>query len=498
MKQGTGAGGALGADRRDGWPWAWVICGYFLFQAFYRRLLGGGLALDEAEILLWGQTLALGYGPQPPLYAWLQWAALRLVPDPLLALALLKNALLATTYLAVYAMLRTAHPRNVAGLAALSLLLLPPIAWDSQRDMTHTVLALALAALATLVFWTRALPGRPGGWALFGLLVGLGAIAKANFALVPASLLLAVASIPELRKHLRPEGTLIAVAIVAAIVAAPAWWAYAHSEIAFASVYELKIAEGAPGWRTAAAGLRGVAAAVFSSLALAALVLALLYRFRRRPGPAGAPTTLDRLLLRTTLFGVGLILAGVLATGTTHIRDLWLLPVLYPAAPLAACWLLPRVTQAGARDLRRTILGLAILVTGALAVHIRYGDPGHPSIRRAPIAGIAADLEARFPEAGGFVAYPEWLAGNLVYRRPDLPVVSALHPPPAPPLGPLALVWWDDDAGIGERLARRLSERWDTSIVAGAPVRFAAPYPPQPEETFRVDAAPLRPVHSER
>ena len=74
------------------WPWTLVICGYFLFQALYRRLLGGGLLIDEAQMLLWSRELAWGYGPQPPLYSWLQWATFAAVPDRLLALALLKNA----------------------------------------------------------------------------------------------------------------------------------------------------------------------------------------------------------------------------------------------------------------------------------------------------------------------------------------------------------------------------------------------------------------------
>jgi len=39
-----------------------------------RLLASPALKWDEAEQILWTQELALGYGPQPPLYTWLQWA----------------------------------------------------------------------------------------------------------------------------------------------------------------------------------------------------------------------------------------------------------------------------------------------------------------------------------------------------------------------------------------------------------------------------------------
>jgi len=51
---------------------------YFLLQLLVRVTVAGGVEKDEAEQLLWTQTLAWGYGPQPPLYSWLQWAVFRL------------------------------------------------------------------------------------------------------------------------------------------------------------------------------------------------------------------------------------------------------------------------------------------------------------------------------------------------------------------------------------------------------------------------------------
>ena len=62
--------------------------------------------------------------------------------------------------------------------SALSLMLLPQIAWESHRALTHSVLATALAALTCLVFVARTLPGRRGGYLLFGVVAGLGILSR--------------------------------------------------------------------------------------------------------------------------------------------------------------------------------------------------------------------------------------------------------------------------------------------------------------------------------
>jgi len=128
--------------------------------------VAGGVEKDEAEQLLWTQTLAWGYGPQPPLYSWLQWALFQLTGPTVVGLALLKNALLFATYAFTWAAARRLLEPAPAALAAASLLLLPQVAWESQRDLTHTVLVTSAAA-ATL--WLAiGLLQRPGAWRCSG------------------------------------------------------------------------------------------------------------------------------------------------------------------------------------------------------------------------------------------------------------------------------------------------------------------------------------------
>ena len=438
-------------DRAGFWPLVFV--GYFLFQAVWRRATGGALGLDEAQIILDGQGLAWGYGAQPPLYGWLQWGFLRLMPDPILAMALLKNALLASTFLLVYRLLRSAHPPRVAGLAAASMMLLPQIAWESQRALTHSVLCTTLAAAAALVFWTRVLPGRPGADLLFGLAVGLGMLAKANFVFVPVALVLAAASLPELRRGLRPAGMAVA----------GRWRRRSASgrrsgRSGTPSRLRLDLqapagsgALGGGGRRARAAGaggrgrrVPGVAGGGAGDFALAL----------RPAGGAGGGAVLERFLLRTVVVGLVLAAAAVLVTGSTTTKDRWLQPVLYLAAPVATLWLLPRMREAGGRWLGRAVAALAVLAAAALPVALVTGTPGEVARGGAPVAGSRRASRSG-PEPGRIVVDPEWLAGNFHYLHPEWPVERAQDAVLAPGETALLVVRTGGDGGRGRGRDRR-------------------------------------------
>lgn len=469
--------------------WLMVFIGYFAFQAAYRVALGGNLGLDEAQALIEARRLAWGYGAQPPLYDWLQWGVFQALGELLPALSLLKNLLLAITYLAVYALIRSAHPPRVAGLAAASLLLLPQIAWESQRALTHSVLATTLAALSVLIFWTRVLGERRGGYLAFGLLSGLGLLAKANFAFVPVALLLAAASSAEFRPRLRLSGVALGVALAAAIVAVPAAWMLAHPDLALGSAHKFERAAGGAPLAAARAGLAAFARAAAGFLLLLAVVAGIL-RWRCASGSRAAARPLDRFLLRLILAGLGLVAVAVLIVSATNLKDRWLQPVLFLAAPATTVWLLGRTTEAGARWLARTLALAAALVVVALPVHLLTGTPGSPARGDAPIAALAARLPAD-QRAGRILADPQWLAANLRYLHPDWRVED--WDTAAPVAGePVLLIWPgkpDRGAELGDMLAARAGHR----LRLGEAARLAAPYPWQPGETFTLYAAPLAP-----
>ncbi len=487
----------MAAMRKAGgsdWPWIAAILVYFAFQAWWRWRLGAGLGLDEAQILLDARDLAWGYGPQPPLYAWLQWAVFQVADDPILGMSVLKNVLLAVTYIAVFALFRSSYPAHVAGLAALSLMLLPHIAWESQRALTHSVLATSIGALTFLAFWTRLLPGRRGGYALFGLLAGLGVIAKVNFAAVPVALVLAAASMAEHRGKLRLAGLGAAVLVAGAVVAGPVLWMWRNRELALASTGKMEFApDGAPWWQVAGEGLGSVAGAAVLFVGLALVVAVVLRRAAPRSGRALRPAPLERFLWRVVLISLLVTAAVVVGTGATAVKERWLQPALFMAGPLIAVWLLRRVTPGGAKALGGVIGVLAVLVTAALPFDMVLGTGGAPPRMAAPVGPVAERLAEAHPEVSGIVADREWLAGSLAWRLPERRV-ERLSTAGADVLGPegAVLVWMEGGPERGAELLALLSARWGLALEAGPVEAFAADYPGASGERFGVHAMAVR------
>ena len=171
------------------------------------------------------------------------------------ALALLKSALLFGIYALVYCAAREIFDREKpAVLASVSLLLVPNIVWESQRDQTHLILATACAATTLYIFIRLLKTGQPGCYAAFGALAGLGALSKLNYLFFPVSLMLAALSVPKLRPAVLSRKlalSLLAVALGADLErAARKNENHAASEIAASSIAARKAA-------TPSAGIAG-------------------------------------------------------------------------------------------------------------------------------------------------------------------------------------------------------------------------------------------------
>jgi 4-amino-4-deoxy-L-arabinose transferase-like glycosyltransferase len=196
----------------------WLLGGlllYFSLQVVVRLLTSQSVELDEAEQLLWTQDLRWGYGPQPPLYSWLQWAFFEVFGASILALALLKNLLLLSTYGCTWLAARTVLAPRLAALSSASLLLLQ-IVWESQRDLTHSVLVTTCAAATLAVLLALLRRPRAGLYLLLGLAVGCGLLAKYSFFMVVAAWGIALLWSPATRRVLIDWRLLLSVLAAAA------------------------------------------------------------------------------------------------------------------------------------------------------------------------------------------------------------------------------------------------------------------------------------------
>ena len=321
-------------------PWLLLLL-YFGAHVVARTLVSDALELDEAEQALWTQQLAAGYGTQPPLYTWLQWAVFQVAGVSVVSLSLLKNGLLASTYAFVWLAARRLMPPPLALLAAASMLLIPQIGWESQRDLTHSVLATAVAA-ATLYVVVRLIEKpRPLLYLALGLCAALGLLSKYSFAVYLAALGLAVLLSRDTRPVLRSPW-LIAAALLALVVLAPhALWLLDNWQLA--SARTLEKLDAAPG--LAGGIVRGLSSLLGATLAtLAALALILAAIFGRAAWTPATASPHCRLWGRYLGLLALLMLALVVVGGATHFKGRWLQPLLF-MAPLAFFCCRPQLSK---------------------------------------------------------------------------------------------------------------------------------------------------------
>ncbi len=91
---------------------------YFAVQIISRTLLSPSTHLDESEQLVFTQQWAWGYGPQPPLYTWIQKIIFSTFGVSIFSLALFKNSLRCCIYALAYWNARFITRSHACGLVA--------------------------------------------------------------------------------------------------------------------------------------------------------------------------------------------------------------------------------------------------------------------------------------------------------------------------------------------------------------------------------------------
>ncbi len=416
------------ASRRLPWLNAWLCLAlYFGAQTVCRVLVSPALELDEAEQVLWSQQLALGYGTQPPLYTWLQWAVFQLCGASVVSLALLKNLLLASTYGFVFLAGRLLMPTPLAALAAASMLLLPQIGWESSRDLTHSVLLTTLAAATLYLTLALLQRPRPALYLLLGATAGLGFLAKYSYGLFLLALMLALLAGRDTRAVMRSPWTLAAMLIALLILMPHGLWLLDHWHQVTESTMA-KLEGGPTSGRTAsiARGLLSLLAAMAGFLWPWALAMGLLFGrtlfARRSPHAATATRTWDPSALwrRYAMVLAVLFVAMVLVAGVTHFKDRWMQPFLF-CVPLMVFSARPQLAgHLRLGRLRRILLGVGLLVLVLLALRPHYHAwRGKPDELNLPAHTLVQALrEAGYAGRGTIVTSDRALGGTLRLQFP--------------------------------------------------------------------------------
>lgn len=420
-----------------------ALAGYLILHAILRLWVAESAELDEAEQLVMAQELRWGYASQPPLYTWLQAGAFAIFGLNLFALVLVKGLLLFAlgAFLHASAWEVTRRPES-ALVATAALAFIPQFVWESQRDLTHSVIATSAAAASLLAF-LKFLQTRRPGWSLaFGAAAGLGMLGKYNTGVFLAALLAAAWSMPRLRDALVCRAAWPAAAAFAVVTGPHLAWMADQPEAVLTQSSQLFAQAGEPVTHALGQGLGNLLIA-FLSFFSALLAIFGLTRWRAIPTQTiPARPELVQLLGRTLLCAGILSLVVVLAC-QVQIKSRWLQPIFF-AAPI---WL--SAQAAGWLDSRRRnalLSGAAaaalVAMAGTVLQPLAAAQKGKPTRMTAPMAGLATSLAPNANLAEVILADSRWIGGNLRLHFPGPAVLVPEFPSLAVPTqGPWLAVW---------------------------------------------------------
>jgi lipopolysaccharide core galacturonosyltransferase RgtB len=408
-----------------------ILAAYGLLHILIRLVISAGAELDEAEQLLLSQSFAIGYTDQPPLYTWLLIGFEAVFGVDILSLAILKNLLLFITHLCLFLAARIVlNDTSLAALTSLSLWLVPQIAWESHRDLTHSVLVTSVSSGFFYVMVTLLHAGRTRHYLLLGLLIGLGALSKHSFLIFAAALFAAVLGQREMRNRLLDRRMLLVCAVAGLLILPHFLWQLGHFRLD-TSPMTRKLALHS-GMQSVIAIAPGFGKLVWASVRFLSpfwliCVLTFPQLVTRRISGASPRDQYRRMLERFFLMVFVILAAAVILFGVTHFKDRWMQPFLF----LAPLYVFVRLQCLGGIAPRRLHIFAGVLAISGVVFLIAplaqaWVAPwfGMYSRLHAPFEVVARELREVGFRHGTIVAETTFLGGNLRLVFPTSRVVT--------------------------------------------------------------------------
>lgn len=399
-------------------PWLCVLllaCAHILS----RVAISSGMKWDESEQILWAQTLSLGYGPQPPLYTWLQWVVCQVLGPSVLALAVLKHGLIALTYCLAWLAGRQLLNAKGAWWVAAGLLLMPPFGWDSLRDQTHTVMVTAM----TMGLWWAVLrqvrSPQPINFVLIGIFCALGMLSKYSYAMLIAALFVASMSVGQVRSALFAKGWWLAPLVGLLLVAPHAWWLALHWGMATTeTVQKMSISAEVSHIK----GLGNLGKALVSTLGLWLIAVGLGYRCKLWAAASSLPlperSWAFALLQRYLLLVIACLLGMVLLADVTDFKQRWMLP-LVAIAPLALYVWRPALLEPGTGKVFTGLVLVFALIFLLMATLRPWqgGRKNDPDELNHPVKELAAQLRSAGYDGQGVIVGSDHMIAAMLHSQ---------------------------------------------------------------------------------
>lgn len=417
---------------------------YFGLHVLFRVLASGTVELDEAEQVLLAQDWRWGYGAQPPLYTWLQKIFFGVIGESVFALSLLKHLLLLQTFILTWCTAREiTNDRQTALLAMVCLLFVPQFAWESHRDLTHSVAATTFG-VATLFAAVRLLKyQRAIDYLVCGVLAGLGVLAKYNFAIFLLALIGGTLSMPEFRG--RWKNRWLVVGLAGFVLTTGGHFAWLME-------------------RGVSPGTRDIARSVWAALgywlaavlSFSGILIALMAAIRWKAAPAtveeeahdeerlesrGSVRAFTRLLARTLIAAVVLSLV-VIILWKARFKDRWFQPILFALPLYLALWAKPRLTP---RLIRLSAVIAVVIALATLlavpAIPLGASVTKRPTRLNLPYAALAGKMRDASIQPKVIIADSRLTGGNLRLHFPNATVVVPEIRKPVPTREKLLVIW---------------------------------------------------------
>jgi len=384
--------------------WIWLSAtAYCVLNALTLGLVSSTADLDQAQQLVLSQDLSLGYGAQPPLYTWLVNLLFSMTGPHRSVLLALKAALLSALVLGFVKIGRELEfDSRQQILAVMGIALVPSIIWESQRDLTHSVLA---TVISTWTLWSLFRLHRNASWGnytMFGLLVGLGLLSKYNYGVFVLALLAAAFVTPGFRERLLSSNMLVSLAIIVLVFLPHLLWIISHADQALASSHKFKIQD--------SASSEAIFAVVLAPLAfLGPLVMAYGLSWRRRATAHAVTGSGSKLLSRLLMILLALLLVLVVTSGASNIKSRWLQPLLFFVPILFVIWGIakPRIFIGIGLAM---MLATALLLPGRTLTASMTGIVARPNL---PYMQIGEKLRDTTGIPDVIISPQELLAGNM-------------------------------------------------------------------------------------
>jgi 4-amino-4-deoxy-L-arabinose transferase-like glycosyltransferase len=406
-----------------------LLAGYFVLEFLVRLAMPHGMRYDESQQALFSQWLTLGYDSQPPLYNWVQALVVSVFGLSLATISIVKNIVLFLVFFSYYKLAKLVLSDKVfAAIATLSLLTIPQLFWEAQRDLTHTVAQLLTINLFLYGAIRTLKAPSTGSYIFTGIALGLGMLSKYNFALLAAAAIVAVLMHPQGRARIFDRRFLLTLLISLLIFLPHGLWL----------IHNLDLASG----RTLGIMEQDAPQSAFAKLVQGPL------EFVKLVVVICAPT----LVIYSLVFGKSLfknlgrsnewtrffevlfaaiavlVLILIVAIGMTALRDRWLLPFLF-LLPIYVC-LKMEVAGIKAADFGKRFfyipLAMMLIIPALLLVRVTFpalfGAYDHYNTPYPAFVSQAVAMEGKKP---GLVLTDNWLpAGNLHLQLPDVPAMS--------------------------------------------------------------------------